>query len=173
MEIKLNKTNQVAAASTTVAIEQILVGIDVEGRTAFYVQRAQSDIFLLATNSLGHPMVPLQIIDQRQSAFQAFQFALHYASHFQWHEHMQSLNPAPAEDGGWAKHSSSTAEREPEDVQKRHQVSPGQDQRTSMQDLATSQTPANHFKYLLQKGERGSMVDCYRFTPGWSHRLSF
>jgi hypothetical protein len=134
------------------------------------MQRTQSDIFLPATNLAGHPIVPLQVIDKWKPTFQAFQFVPHCAFPSKWDQRMWSLNLAPAEEGGRTGKSSSAAERE-QDVQKWRQVSPGQIQRAGMQDLAASQSQADHFECLLQKRERRSMTDRNRFTFGRWHGL--
>ena len=46
IEEQLNKTDQIAAAATPMAVEQVLAGIDVKGRMGFSVQGTQSDKLL-------------------------------------------------------------------------------------------------------------------------------
>ena len=52
---KLNPANEVPAAPTAVAIEQVLGGIDIEGRVSLTVKRAESDELLLMTSTAGAP----------------------------------------------------------------------------------------------------------------------
>ena len=56
---KLHKANQVPAASTAVAVEEILAGIDVERRAGIGVQRAQSHELFARTHAASGPVALL------------------------------------------------------------------------------------------------------------------
>ena len=56
---KLHKANQVPAALTAVAVEQILTGIDIERRTGVRVQRAQSHELLSRADAVRGPIALL------------------------------------------------------------------------------------------------------------------
>jgi len=65
----LDKTNEVAALAAAMAVEQILVGVDIEGRTRIAVQGTQADELLPAGGGARCPVAPLQIIQQRNTLF--------------------------------------------------------------------------------------------------------
>ena len=52
----LDKTNQVAALATAVAVEQILAGVDVERRTSVAVQGTKPDELLLPCRRASCPV---------------------------------------------------------------------------------------------------------------------
>ncbi|SRR5260370_25999161 len=56
---KLHKANQVTAALTAVAVEQILPGIDIERRPGFPVQRAESHELLSRADAVRDPVALL------------------------------------------------------------------------------------------------------------------
>ena len=68
MQEKLDKTDQIAAPSAAVAIEQIFAGIHIEGRAAFLVQGTQPHPLLPGTGATRGPVVPLQVIQPREDA---------------------------------------------------------------------------------------------------------
>lgn len=59
---KLNPANEVPTASAAVAIEQILAGIDLEGRLGLTVKRAEPDELLLMTSTAGAPLPLPQVV---------------------------------------------------------------------------------------------------------------
>jgi hypothetical protein len=77
MQEKLDKANQIAAATAPVALEQILADIDVEGRAAFLVQGTQPHKLLPETGAARGPVVSLQVFQQRKALFEPFQILLH------------------------------------------------------------------------------------------------
>ena len=76
---QLDKTNQIAALSTAVAVEEIFPGIDVERRPAFRVQRTESDELGALTGGPAAPILLPQIIEQRKTLFEFFQILAHGA----------------------------------------------------------------------------------------------
>jgi hypothetical protein len=77
IEEKLDKPNEVAATTAAVAIEDLLGCIDVEGRSAFGMQRTHSDEFLVGANLPCRPVAAPQIFQQRDLFLQV----LHAISH--------------------------------------------------------------------------------------------
>lgn len=67
---QFDKTNQVAALATAVAVEQILAGVHVEGRTGVAVQGTQADELLAACGGASGPVTLLQIAQQRNALFE-------------------------------------------------------------------------------------------------------
>ena len=67
---EFDKTNQVTAAAAAVAVEQILTGIDVEGRTMVVMQGTKPNELLLA-GGVGGPVVLPQIVQQRNPLLEA------------------------------------------------------------------------------------------------------
>ena len=59
---EFDKTDQVAATATTMAVEQILTGVDVEGRVGIVVQGAEPDELVLASGAPSNPVALLQIL---------------------------------------------------------------------------------------------------------------
>ena len=59
---QFDKTNQVAALSTAMAVEEILAGVDVEGRACVAVQGTEPDELLAACGGASGPVALLQII---------------------------------------------------------------------------------------------------------------
>src|SRR5262249_12770075 len=56
---------------------EVLAGVDVKGRAGFRVQRAKSDELGVVTSRPGGPILPSQIIEQRQSLFDFFEVLSH------------------------------------------------------------------------------------------------
>jgi hypothetical protein len=77
IEEELDKTDQIAAAATSMAVEQILAGIDVKGRTGIAVQRTQPDKLLRDAGGASTPVVLLQVLQQRDALFEPFQIHTH------------------------------------------------------------------------------------------------
>ena len=69
LEEELDKADQVTAPATPVAVEQVLVGIDIEGRTSLSMERTQPDQLLPRAGTTRFPVVPLQILQQRDALF--------------------------------------------------------------------------------------------------------
>jgi hypothetical protein len=74
---QFHKADQVAAPLTAVTVEQILSGIDIEGRPGIGVQRAQSHELIAATDAATGPVAPLQVLQQRKPLFDLFQILAH------------------------------------------------------------------------------------------------
>jgi hypothetical protein len=79
LEGKLDKANEVAAAAAAVAVKDILGCIDIERGMSLAVQRTESHEFVPGTNRPGDPMVPSQVVQQRQVLFELFQIFAHRA----------------------------------------------------------------------------------------------
>jgi hypothetical protein len=79
---KLHKADQVTAAMTAMAVEQILAGVDIEGRPGIPVQRAESHELVARGEAPTGPMAPLQILQQRNTLFELFQILAHGAVFF-------------------------------------------------------------------------------------------
>jgi len=75
-KIQLGKANEVATPSTTVAEEEILGGIDVEGGLRFRMQETESDE-LLPSRRAKAPVKPSQVVQQGKLTFQFFRFLPH------------------------------------------------------------------------------------------------
>ena len=82
---EFDKADQVAAATTAVAVKQIFADIDVEGRARFPVQGTQPHNLLPGTGALRCPVVPPQVFQQRKTLnvlstlapFEPFQIVAH------------------------------------------------------------------------------------------------
>src|SRR5215469_18890147 len=81
---QLDKTNQVAALTTAVTVEQVLAGIDVKGRARFPVQGTQPHELLAGASAAGGPVVLLQVLQQRQALFEPFQILFHGRAFLPW-----------------------------------------------------------------------------------------
>ena len=77
MAEEFDKANHIATAPTSVAVEQILVGIDVERRARFPMQGTQPYELLPGSRTATAPVVPLQVLQQRQPLFELFQVLAH------------------------------------------------------------------------------------------------
>ena len=64
---KLDEANEVAATAAAVAVEDILGGIDVEGRVSFRMQGTQADELLMSADGSCRPVMASQIIQQRNA----------------------------------------------------------------------------------------------------------
>src|SRR6266481_1665504 len=76
---QLNKANEIAALATTVTVEEILAGIDIERRPGFRMQWTESNEFGAESDRPGGPTLLPQIIEQRQTLFQFFDILAHGA----------------------------------------------------------------------------------------------
>jgi hypothetical protein len=61
-ERKLQEADKVSPATAAVAIEQILDGIDIEGRLRLLVKRAESDELLGMTGTASAPLPASQVV---------------------------------------------------------------------------------------------------------------
>jgi hypothetical protein len=66
---QFDKADQVAALATAVAIEQILAGVDVEGRPRVAMQGTEADEFFAAGGGASDPVTLLQIVQQGNALF--------------------------------------------------------------------------------------------------------
>src|SRR5215469_9449007 len=80
IEEELDKADQVATPAAAVTVEQILSGVDVEGRTSILVQRAQTDELLASAGTTRLPVVALQVLHQRNALFEPLQILDHGAA---------------------------------------------------------------------------------------------
>src|ERR1700682_4567988 len=81
---KLHEADQVATAVTAVAIEQILAGIDIERRLRIRMQRAESPDLVAGADMVSGPVVPLQVLQQRQTLFELLQILAHGVALSSW-----------------------------------------------------------------------------------------
>src|ERR1051325_8588830 len=66
---QLDKADQVTAPATPVAVEQVLMDIHIEGRTGLSMERTQPDQLRQRAGTTRFPIVPLQILQQRDALF--------------------------------------------------------------------------------------------------------
>ena len=76
---KLNPADEVSTAPAAVAIEQILGGIDIEGRLGLMVKRTESDELLPMSSTAGAPLPAAQVVQQREVLLEAFEILIHRA----------------------------------------------------------------------------------------------
>ncbi len=79
MPTQLEETNQVTAAPTAMTVEQVLMGVDVEGGMGFLMQRTETDELGTSSNGTTGPVVLLQVLQQRKALFEPFQILAHGA----------------------------------------------------------------------------------------------
>jgi hypothetical protein len=72
----LNPADQVSTAPAAVAIEQILAGIDIEGRSGFLMKRAESDELVLLTSPAGAPLPSPKVVQQGQLLFEVIEILI-------------------------------------------------------------------------------------------------
>ena len=70
IEVKLNKPDQITPAATPMAVKQVLVGVDIKGRTGIPMQGTQPNEFLGSASAMGSPVVSLQVFQQRNTLFE-------------------------------------------------------------------------------------------------------
>ena len=78
---KLHQANQIPASATTVAVEQILARVDIEGGMDFLMQRTESDELGARAGAVSDPVVPLQVLEQWNARFELFQILAHGGRH--------------------------------------------------------------------------------------------
>jgi hypothetical protein len=100
MARQFDKANQVATTPAAVTVEQVFSGIDVERGMSVLMQRTESRELGAGTDPMPSPLVPLQVLQQRNALFEPFEILAHGVhSSFQ----RQGMNPGPqipGEDGG-------------------------------------------------------------------------
>ena len=74
---KLHQANQIPASATTVAVEQILARVDIEGGMDFLMQRTESDELGARAGAVSDPVMPLQVLEQWNALFELFQILAH------------------------------------------------------------------------------------------------
>ena len=77
VEGKLDKANEVTAASATVAVEDVFDRVDEKRGVSLAVQRTESDEFMLGTDWAANPMTPPQVVQQWQMLFELLQILAH------------------------------------------------------------------------------------------------
>jgi hypothetical protein len=100
IEEKFDQADQIAAAPTSMTVENILARIDAEGRPAFAVQRTQADELLAGAGAVNCPVVPLQVLQQRNSLFELPHILAHGLFLPPAFEHRDAAGTFPGEDGG-------------------------------------------------------------------------
>ena len=73
VEKKFYKADQIATLPTSMAVEQVPAGIDIEGRARIPVQWAKPYKLLPGTATTGSPVMSQQIIQQWEMLFELFQ----------------------------------------------------------------------------------------------------
>ena len=74
---QLDKAQKIAALAATVAVEEIFVGVDIERRASFPVQRTEADELRAMSGRPGDPVLLPQIIEQRKALFESFEIFAH------------------------------------------------------------------------------------------------
>ena len=77
MEEEFDKADQIATLPAPVAVKQVPAGIDIERRARISVQGTKSYKLLPGAATTGRPVVPLQIVQQREVLFELFQVRVH------------------------------------------------------------------------------------------------
>ena len=73
VEKEFYKADQIATLPTSVAVEQVPAGIDIKGRARIAVQWTKPYKLLPGAATAGSPVMPLQIVQQREMLFELFQ----------------------------------------------------------------------------------------------------
>jgi hypothetical protein len=74
---QLDKTQQIAALTATVAVEEIFASVDIERRANFRVQGTEADELRTMTGRSRDPVLLPQIIEQRNTLFEFFEILAH------------------------------------------------------------------------------------------------
>jgi hypothetical protein len=82
------------------AVEQVFLRVDVERRLGFLMQGTQSHELGAGADLLPSPMVPLQVLQQRNTFFKPFQILPHYVPHPSSVKGINLGLPFPGKDGG-------------------------------------------------------------------------
>ena len=101
------------------AVEEILAGIDIEGRPSLGVQGTESHELGALTRWPAGPILLSQVIEQRKSLFELFEILAHGAFFASADEPKRKGAAFPGEDGGGIENPSET--QRPENLQDRSQ----------------------------------------------------
>ena len=77
MTRQLDKANQIAALATTMTVEEIFAGVDIERRASFRVQGTEADELVAVAGRSGDPVLLPQIIEQRKALLEFFEILAH------------------------------------------------------------------------------------------------
>jgi hypothetical protein len=97
---QLDEANQVAALTAAVAVEEILAGIDIEGRPSLGVQGTESHELGALTRWPASPILLSQVIEQREPVFESFEILAHGAVFASADEPKQKGAASLGKDGG-------------------------------------------------------------------------
>ena len=105
---QLDKAHEIATLAAAVTVEEIFVGVDIERRPSFFVQRTEADELGAATGRPASPLLLPQILEQRQALFEFFDILAHGAV-LPPEANVRRRPPAfPGKDGGRHENSSAT-----------------------------------------------------------------
>src|SRR5215471_12684824 len=76
---EFDKADKVATAPTAVTVEQVFLRVDVEGGMSVLMQRTESCELGAGTDAMPSPVVPLQVLQQRNTLFEPFEVLAHGA----------------------------------------------------------------------------------------------
>jgi hypothetical protein len=105
--------------AAAVAVEEILAGIDIEGRPSLEVQGTESHELGALTRGPADPILLPQVIEQRKSLFELFEILAHGAVFASGDEPKRKGAAFPGKDGGGIENLSET--ERPENLQNRSQ----------------------------------------------------
>ena len=74
---EFDKANEVATTPTAVTVEQVFLRVDVEGGMGVLMQRTESRELGAGTDPMPSPVVPLQVLQQRNALFEPFEILAH------------------------------------------------------------------------------------------------
>lgn len=74
---EFDKADEVATAPTAVTVEQVFLRVDVEGGMSILMQRTESRELGAGTDPMPSPVVPLQVLQQRNTLFEPFEVLAH------------------------------------------------------------------------------------------------
>src|SRR6516225_2819491 len=100
---QFDKTDQVTTAAAAVAIEQVFLRVDVERGLSFLMQGTQSHELGADADLMSSPVVPLQVLQQRNALFEPFHILPHGVHHSSQRQGMNLGPQFPGKDGGREK----------------------------------------------------------------------
>jgi hypothetical protein len=100
---EFDKSDKVATASTAVTVEKVFLRVDVEGGMSVLMQRTESRELGAGTDAMPSPVVPLQVLQQRNTLFEPFEVLTHGRPQFSQRQGMNLGPQIPGEDGGAAR----------------------------------------------------------------------
>jgi hypothetical protein len=74
---EFDKADEIATAPTAVTVEQVFLRVDVEGGMSVVMQRTESRELGAGTDPMPSPVVPLQVLQQRNTLFEPFAVLAH------------------------------------------------------------------------------------------------